>query len=277
MADKQHILDSIAAVAKQLGRAPSLTEFVGAARIPKYCVWQHFLKWNDAVRAAGLEPSREYKRLEDDELLKDWGETARKKGDLPSRRGYLLTGKYEPRTLEKRFGGWEHLPEAFCRFATGKQEWADVVEVATRRALKKERGLPNEHADSAIPGDPRRHTALEGRATYGNPLDFGGFRHEPVNEQGVLVLFGMVAKELGYVVEAVQSGFPDCEAKRAIAPNRWQRVHIEFEFESRNFRDHGHPLDGCDVIVCWRHNWEDCPNHIEVLELSTLINCPGSP
>jgi hypothetical protein len=48
-------------------------------------------------------------------------------------------------------------------------------------------------------------------------------------------------------------------------------VNLEFEFESRNFRDHGHPLTGCDVIVRWRHNWPVCPAHIEVLELSTLI------
>jgi hypothetical protein len=91
-------------------------------------------------------------------------------------------------------------------------------------------------------------------------MDFRGLRHEPVNEQGVVLLFGMVAKELGYIVEAVQSGFPDCEAKRQIAPQRWQRVHIEFEFESRNFRDHGHPITGCDIIVCWRHNWPDPPS-----------------
>jgi hypothetical protein len=102
-------------------------------------------------------------------------------------------------------------------------------------------------------------------------MDFRGLRHEPVNEQGVVLLFGMVAKELGYIVEAVQSGFPDCEAKRQIGPQRWQRVHLEFEFESRNFRDHGHSLTGCDVIVCWRHNWPDCPHHLEILELSSLI------
>jgi hypothetical protein len=102
-------------------------------------------------------------------------------------------------------------------------------------------------------------------------MDFRGLRHEPVNEQGVVLLFGMVAKELGYIVEAVQSAFPDCEAKRQIGPGRWQRVHLEFEFESRNFRDHGHSLTGCDVIVCWRHNWPDCPHHLEILELSSLI------
>ena len=73
------------------------------------------------------------------------------------------------------------------------------------------------------------------------------------------------------MVEAVQTGFPDCEAKRQVGPNNWQRVRIEFEFESRNFRDHGHPARGCDVIVCWRHNWDECPEDIEVVELSSMI------
>src|SRR6202011_3263281 len=112
---------------------------------------------------------------------------------------------------------------------------------------------------------------LSSRPTYGNPLDFRGLRHEPINENGVVFLFGMVARELGYLVEAVQAGFPDCEAKRQVGPGKWQRVRIEFEFESRNFRDHGHPMDGCDVIVCWRHNWEERPENIEVVELSRGI------
>ena len=106
---------------------------------------------------------------------------------------------------------------------------------------------------------------------YGNPTNFHALRHEPVNEQGVVLLFGMLAKQMGFLVEAVQKGFPDCEAKRQIGPERWQRVSIEFEFESRNFRVHRHPLTGCDVIVCWRHNWDDCPKHIEVVELSSVV------
>ena len=108
-------------------------------------------------------------------------------------------------------------------------------------------------------------------------MDFRGLRHEPVNEQGVVLLFGMLAKELGYLIEAAQKGFPDCEAKREIAPGRWQRVNIEFEYESKNFREHGHPLNGCDVIVCWRHNWGACPKHIEVLELSSVVKSNSLP
>jgi hypothetical protein len=60
-----------------------------------------------------------------------------------------------------------------------------------------------------------------------------------VNEQGVVLLFGMLAKDLGYVIDAAQHGFPDCEAKRRIGPECWQRVRIEFEFERGTFGNAG--------------------------------------
>jgi len=282
MLNQQQIVKSIAAMAKRLGRAPSLLEFVTGACIPKNSVFRLFPRWNDAVRAAGLQPYRLYLRPEDHELLTDWGETVRKLGAVPSRRAYDLNGKHYPITLEKRFGGWPALPHAFHDFAKGKREWADVLALVpdtavgardTRPALSQRTGarLTNERSVSTILPRQLQHAPLQKRPTYGEPLDFPALRHEPVNEQGVVLLFGMVAKHLGYVVESVQAAFPDCEAKRQIAPGRWQRVNIEFEFESRNFRDHGHPLTGCDVIVCWHHNWPDCPAHIEVLELSTFI------
>lgn len=285
MPNKQHLLASIAAMAKRLGRAPSLLEFVTGVRIPKNSVFRLFPRWNDAVRAAGLQPYRLYLRPEDHELLTDWGETVRKLRAVPSRRAYDLNGKYYPVTLEKRFGGWPAMPQAFRDFAKDKREWADVlalVHAPAGRAGSVGARLPagaadtharltNETSRVSIPRKTFQHSPLKERPTYGEPLDFPSLRHEPVNEQGVVLPFGMLAKDLGYVVESVQTGFPDCEAKRQIAPKRWQRVNLEFEYESRNFRDHGHPLTGCDVIVCWRHNWPDCPAHIEVLELSTRI------
>jgi hypothetical protein len=274
MANQQQIVKSIAAMAKRLGRAPSLLEFVTGACIPKNSVFRLFPRWNDAVRAAGLQPYRLYLRPEDRELLTDWGETVRKLRAVPSRRAYDLNGKYYPVTLEKRFGGWPALPQAFLDFAKGKREWADVLALVPDPAVgarDTRARLTNERSVSTILPRQLQHAPLQERPTYGEPLDFPTLRHEPVNEQGVVLLFGMLAKHLGYVVESVQAGFPDCEAKRQIGPKRWQRVNIEFEYESRNFRDHGHPLTGCDVIVCWHHNWPDCPAHIEVLELSSLI------
>jgi len=104
---------------------------------------------------------------------------------------------------------------------------------------------------------------------FGAPINFRGLRHAPINELGVVYIFGMVSLELGFIVEALQSAFPDCEAKRSIGNDRWRRARIEFEFRSSNFRVHKHPVDGADVIVCWEHDWADCP--IEVIELRSAI------
>jgi hypothetical protein len=316
--DKQFILDSLAAIARGAGRPPSRSEFASLSGISEHSVSQFFPSWNAALRAAGLSPYTLNLRLEDRELLEDWGCAVRSNRAIPARRTYHHLGKFDHRTFERRFGPWSQLPEVFRNFAQGKPEWADVLAllpapapkpvhpepVGTRfsasqalanpgvpapnekspsshppnsvpsgaaKSASNKDSAPNRQSPSASPPGKLRYPPLDHRPIYGQPMDFRGLRHEPVNEQGVVLLFGMVAKELGYTVEAVQSGFPDCEAKRQIAPQRWQRVHLEFEFESRNFRDHGHSLTGCDVIVCWHHNWPDCPRHLEILELSSLI------
>ncbi len=87
----------------------------------------------------------------------------------------------------------------------------------------------------------------------------------------------MICGELGYVVEIVKPGFPDCEAKRQLRGGTWQRVRIEFEFRSRTFRTHGHDPGQCDLIVCWENNWPDCP--LEVLELKAALRrlAPAEP
>ena len=116
---------------------------------------------------------------------------------------------------------------------------------------------------------PRR--PLPNRPMLGPPIRPCGLAYEPVNEMGVLALFCMLSRQLGFVIESVQSGFPDCEAKMEVEPGRWQHFRIEFEYESRNFKDHRHDPGKCDLIVCWRHNWKDCPPNLQVLELSKVM------
>lgn len=237
----------------------------------------HFPSWREAVRAAGLTPNTTNQKLDDEHLLVDWGSLVRMHRQIPTRERYRREGKYSPGAFDKHFGPWSTLPGKFREFAEGKPEWADVVALLPPPMMKLQhaRSFAMSDNDSALV-PPRttssRHSKLTDRPTYGNPIDFRGLRHEPINEQGVVFLFGMIAKELGYMVEAVQTGFPDCEAKRQVDPSKWQRVRIEFEFESRNFRDHGHSCEGCDVIVCWRHNWRECPPSIDVVELAAVIN-----
>jgi hypothetical protein len=83
-----------------------------------------------------------------------------------------------------------------------------------------------------------------------------------------------MAQQLGFVVHRLQTEFPDCEAMRRVGDERCQLVRIEFEFESRNFLKHMHEASGCDLIVCWRHNWPECP--LEVLELKRVLSIQHS-
>jgi hypothetical protein len=94
--------------------------------------------------------------------------------------------------------------------------------------------------------------------------------HGPMNEAGVVYLFGMMAESQRFVATHIQTEFPDCEAMWEILPGKWQRVKIEFEYESRNFLKHLHEVKDCDVIVCWVHNWPECP--LEVVELRAVVN-----
>lgn len=277
MPDQDEVLAAIRAAAQSLGHPPSRSEFMCSSGMTEYQVIRHFGSWREAVRAAGLEPHSINIPIAPEVLLKDWGELVRRMRRIPTREQYRRDGNYSPAVFEKKFGPWSSLPAKFREFAADSTEWADVVALLPIENARSPIGAANEplgnpgiEVATFIPGE-HRHPKLGGRPTYGNPIDFRGLRHEPVNEQGVVFLFGMVARELGYHVEAVQTGYPDCEAKRQVEAGKWQRVRIEFEFESRNFRDHGHPPLGCDVIVCWRHNWPESPPNLEVVELSRVI------
>ena len=50
----------------------------------------------------------------------------------------------------------------------------------------------------------------------GLPLEGSVMVREPVNEQGVVLLFGAMARGLGFEVESVGTGYPDCEGRRLV-------------------------------------------------------------
>jgi hypothetical protein len=142
-------------------------------------------------------------------------------------------------------------------------EWKDVLEVIFKELEPHRRGARvNGEAIVAAPAKPK---IMVDAPIYGTPLLTSPLSCAPINEMGVVFLFGAVARQMGFVVTRLQQEFPDCEALRQVEPGRWQRVQIEFEFASRNFLVHGHRAEECDLIVCWEHNWEECP--LEVVEL----------
>ncbi len=133
---------------------------------------------------------------------------------------------------------------------------------------------PPQHMQSAhLPGAPVRVPQRQAGigVLYGEPLGLAAMAHAPTNEDGVLFLFGVVAADLGFRIERVQREFPDVEAKREVAPGIWELQWWELEWCSRNFKEHGHDPKGCRGIICWKHNWPDCPEGLEVIELSRVV------
>jgi hypothetical protein len=235
-------------------------------------ILRYFPKWSDACKAAGVKYDQSRERIPDDDLLFDWGRVTRMLGFIPPLTEYKVKGNYS-RNCFDRFGKWVDVPDAFKKYAESNVEWADVLTILDNAALKHKKMKPIlKRKTRQVANKKGLHEKLNGRPIYGDPIDFRGLRHEPVNEIGVVFLFGMVAREIGYLVEAIQSGFPDCEAKRKIANGKWQTVQIEFEYESRNFLEHGHDTEKCDVIICWKDNWPECPENLEIVALSKLID-----
>jgi len=67
----------------------------------------------------------------------------------------------------------------------------------------------------------------EERLTYGEPWTSRPCATNRSTNRASCSFLGWSRNIWAYVVESVQAGFPDCEAKRQIAPRRWQRVNIE--------------------------------------------------
>lgn len=109
------------------------------------------------------------------------------------------------------------------------------------------------------------------RIITGEPISFRGLRYAPFNKQGVVFLFSMVSHELGFIIEILKPGYPDCEGRRCFdkKENKWEHIEIGFEYQSSDFKEQGHDEDECDLIVCWIHDWEECT--MEVLELRSII------
>jgi len=256
--NRQKIVVALQKAAQNLGRTPPQAEFTKYCGISKKYLKACFGNFKNAVQAAGLHPGKPPGWIDDQALLADWGGGVRKTGRILTLLKYRREGKFDHRTFVRLFGRWRVVPQKFREFAKNKPQWRDVVEIINRAGNKK--------TDTS--GCPKIQTGH----IYSNQLNCAWLRHEPTNENGVIYLFGVLAPRLGYMVETIQVGFPDCEAKQRIAEGRWRRVRIEFEYESRNFREHGHDPDGCNVIVCWRHNWKDCPPTLEVVELAAMFN-----
>jgi hypothetical protein len=266
---KEQLMAEIKDCAERLGYAPSLAELAKNSNVRTCDVRRHFETYGAAIRACGLERKGSGYDLRLEEIFRNWATVVRKLGKVPSVAEYQTHGNQCARPAMRCFGVWAHVAAGMLKYARDSRlesEWSDVLEL-TAEHLAAGGGKARNSTRTGLPIQPHPRI-LEGEPIYGPPNVESPLLLAPSNEQEVILVFGAVARKLGFAILKLQTQFPDGEALREMEPGRWQRIRIEFEYESRNFLRHGHTAEKCHVIVCWRHNWPECP--VEVIELSRL-------
>jgi hypothetical protein len=265
---REDALTTIRELAEKLGHPPSHAEVEDMTPVRRRHIRRLFGNYSWALRECGIGPRTNGQRIPTDLLFAEWATVARKLKKVPSITEFEELAKFRVSPFQRRFRHWSRVPEAMDEYAKAKgleADWQDVLELIRERR----EDMTATHGKwplSAVPAP----TVRSDRPVYGMAMVPAPMMHEPTNEAGVIFLFGVMAAKLGFMVTLIQSAFPDCEALRVVGDRRCQRVRIEFEHESRNFLKHAHDVEKCDLIVCWNHNWPECP--LEVLELKTAIS-----
>jgi|GEM_PF-1366625 hypothetical protein len=165
-ANKTSIIDAIRRLAKELGHPPTRNEFREKSGVSEHYLLKYFPSFREALRISGLEPNSTNIKLEDVDLLLDWGSCVRQNQHIPTRYEYMRLGKYGPATFQNHFGTWSSIPTKFKQFAQGKPEWTDVLELLPTeepKALAKTKSVQVKTKRQLDPGiyvDPGRLNQL---------------------------------------------------------------------------------------------------------------------
>jgi hypothetical protein len=220
--------------------------------------------WENALSMAGLMPSPNLKtKIPLEDLAAKFLEVTIELKRIPTLLQLSRRSGHAPDTQSRNRGGYsafklaviELLLSSNCKFPK------DILRIL-RDELTRLKSEKPQNEDKLIKANEHRQ---------GRTLNFRGFAYAPTCEHDVVQMFGSVAKELGFEIVGNRSAFPDCKARRLQKGPRDHFIDclIEYEFSSLDFKKHRHDPSGCHLIVCWEHNWPECP--VEVLELSKAI------
>lgn len=88
-------------------------------------------------------------------------------------------------------------------------------------------------------------------------------QERPSSECEVRERFRIMNEAWGlFRVRLSQECFPDF----VLETTSGKVVRAEVEVASRNFETHKHDPSRCDLLICWRHNWRDCPVAVMPIE-----------
>lgn len=265
---REQLLAMLREFAARRGRTDSMTEFLRETQVHEAELKEHFLSWGEYEVAAGvLRIAPEHR--DDHTLFLDLHRVALDLERFPAPGDYHWRRRFGFNTIRRRFGpSWPAVERRYASWLSTHHPLHPL-----RASLPTPAGPTEGLGSTPGPRRPRparrdaREPLVVGRPWYHPAMPF-----EPLNELGVIILFGHAADTLGFKVESISAlRFPDCTAYRAVNPARthWRRISIEFEFQSRTFRDHMGDVRRCDLVVCWEHTWVECP--VPVLELKSAL------
>jgi hypothetical protein len=232
MDEKGKLIERVQEIARALGaQTVPRHEFLRRTGVSERKVQRLFGSYNGLIEAAGLEPqafpTADTPTYSNQEMLDEVVRVLRIPEAKLTRVFFDQHSRISSSACERRFGGWLNtIKAALPKLNRG----ADAALISRMReytnpaggsAVQRERArgpaMPGSMDNSEALGDrPEPFARDRQSALYGDFINFRGLQHAPTNEQGVVFLFGMVCRELGYVVEIVKPGFPDCEAKRQV-------------------------------------------------------------
>jgi len=223
-----------------------------------------FGSWHEALAAAGLSASPNFVRAIPLESLADnFLRVVKELRKIPTLPQLVRRTKPSVGTYSAKFGGYNKFKEKAISFILASSpSLPSDIKTMLATELSRIRSLESPTVAEAASRVPHQQ---------GRTLNFRAFAYAPTSEHDVVQMFGAIAHELGFEIIGNRSAFPDCEARRRTATTResYEKCLIEYEFSSSDYKKHKHPVTGCDLIVCWIHDWLECP--IEVLELSEVI------
>lgn len=258
------IMARVKALARQRGVSTlSQRALEAATGIRDHQIRRHFGSHSALMKACGLMPFNRQAGVSDEDLLTAMHEAFTAIGGLVHGRRFELACRYARQAYKSRWRSWTAALHAYQTWLQARHPESPLLPALD--AHRPEDGIST----------PRKGAVMR----LGAPLLLPGLQHAPTNEMGVVYLFGALAPALGYTVETIGTAFPDCAAKRRLSGSGepWARVRLEFEFKSRNFLSHRHDPKRCDVIVCWEHDWLECPLHVVELKSEVARLLKPSP
>jgi len=264
---RAHAVGEVKRVAAKLGvKTLSKRQFDEQETVIKSCTVANLCGgWENALKDAGLERHpQSYDIIPMSALATHFFNVYVEVGRIPTLQEVSRRSKHGKNAFYRKFGGFIAFKKAAIEYLLREGN----VDSESSQALE-------EHLKELTPDSGEDDYSCQPHSR-GRTLGFRAFAYAPTYESEVVSMFSSIADELGFEIVAQRPAFPDCEARRLADSKRrrYKKCLIEFELRSSDYKKHKHPLKGCDLIVCWLHDWEECP--IEVLELRSRINkLPG--